>query len=235
MGLLKKEGGYLCTTEEREKVRKALWPDGKTINRDVFGRSVAIISEAAGIKPPAGTKFLMVLGEKIGPEDRFSGEKLSLVLTVWRWKDFDEMLNRLEKILEFSGIGHSVSIHTNRVDRMEELAIRAKVGRVECNMPHCLVNTGSWYNGQIWTESLGCGTWAGNMISENIIQKFPQLYWLSVPVEDSSPMRTLWSYFKSGEGLVLGHWVGDFVFVFDEKRSIMILRSFLFVQESDDR
>ncbi len=78
MDLLKKEGGYLCTAEEREKLRKALWPDGKTINRDIFGRSVPVIAEAAGIKPPAGTKFLMVIGEKIGPEDRFSGEKMSL-------------------------------------------------------------------------------------------------------------------------------------------------------------
>jgi sulfoacetaldehyde dehydrogenase len=188
MGLLKKEGGYLCTTEEREKIRKALWPDGKTINRDIFGRSVAIISEAAGIRPPPGTKFLMVMGEKVGPEDRFSGEKLSLVLTVWKWNDFEEMLGRLDKILEFSGIGHSVSLHSNRVDRMEMLAIRAKVGRVECNMPHCLVNTGSWYNGQIWTESLGCGTWAGNMTSENInYRNFLNYTWLSVPVEEYIP------------------------------------------------
>jgi len=188
MDLLKKEGGYLCTTEEREKMRKALWPDGKTINRDIFGRSVPIIAEAAGIKPPPGIKFLMVIGEKVGPEDRFSGEKLSLVLTVWKWNDWSEMLNRLEKILDFSGIGHSVSLHSNRQERMEELAIRAKVGRVECNMPHCLVNTGSWYNGQIWTESLGCGTWAGNMISENInYRNFLNYTWLSVPVEEHIP------------------------------------------------
>ncbi len=73
-------------------------------------------------------------------------------------------------------------------ERMEELAIRAKVGRVECNMPHCLVNTGSWYNGQIWTESLGCGTWAGNMISENInYRNFLNYTWLSVPVEEYIP------------------------------------------------
>ncbi len=199
MALLQKEGGHLCNTEEREKLRKALWPDGKTINRDIFGRSAAFIAEAAGIKIPAGTKFMMVIGEKIGPEDRFSGEKLSLVLTVWKWNDFGEMLNRLEKILEFSGIGHSASLHSNRVDRMEELAIRAKVGRVECNMPHCLVNTGSWYNGQIWTESLGCGTWAGNMSSENInYRNFLNYTWLSVPVEEHIPSdeELFGDYFK---------------------------------------
>ena len=185
MDALKAEGAYLCNSEEREKLRKAMWPDGKTINRDIFGRPVAHIAGVAGIDIPEGTKFLMVIGEKIGPEDRFSGEKLSLVLTVWKWNDFNEMLNRLDKILDFSGIGHSASIHTNREDRMEALAIRAKVGRVECNMPHCLVNTGSWYNGQIWTESIGCGTWAGNMTSDNInYRNFLNYTWLSVPVEE---------------------------------------------------
>ncbi len=188
MDALKAEGGYLCNSEEREKLRKAMWPDGKTLNRDIFGRPVAHIAGVAGIDIPEGTKFLMVIGEKIGPEDRFSGEKVSLVLTVWKWNDFNEMLDRLEKILDFSGIGHSASIHTNREDRMEALAIRAKVGRVECNMPHCLVNTGSWYNGQIWTESLGCGTWAGNMTSENInYRNFLNYTWLSVPVEEDIP------------------------------------------------
>lgn len=185
---LKAKGGYLCTPTEREKLRKALWPDGKTLNRDIFGRSAAYIADAAGIEIPAGTMFMMVIGEKIGPEDKFSGEKLSVLLTVWKWSDYDEMLGRLEKILEFSGMGHSASIHTQRRDRMEKLALRAKVGRVNCNMPHCLVNTGSWYNGHIWTESLGCGTWAGNMTSENInYRNFLNYTWLSVPVEEYVP------------------------------------------------
>jgi sulfoacetaldehyde dehydrogenase len=188
MDALKAEGGYVCNTEEREKLRKALWPDGKTINRDIFGRSAAHIAEVAGIDIPEGTRFMMVIGEKIGPEDMFSGEKLSLVLTVWKWSDFDEMLERLKKILKFSGEGHSASIHTKREDRMEQLAIKANVGRVECNMPHCLVNTGSWYNGQPWTESLGCGTWAGNMTTDNINWRhFLNYTWLSAPVEEYIP------------------------------------------------
>lgn len=188
MGALDAEGGYLCSAELREKLRKALWLDGKTINRDIFGRSVAHIASVADIKVPEGTRFIMVLGEKIGPEDRFSGEKLSLVLTVWKWSEFDEMLGRLERILDFSGIGHSASLHSKREDRMEALALRAKVGRVNCNMPHCLVNTGSWHNGHIWTESLGCGTWAGNMTSENInYRNFLNYTWLSVPIEESFP------------------------------------------------
>ncbi len=185
---LKSEGGYMCNTEEREKIKKALWPDGETLNRDIVGKSAQYIAQVAGIDIPSNVRFIMVIGEKIGPEDRFSGEKLSVVLTVWKWSDFSEMLERLKKILKFSGEGHSASIHTTREDRMEELALKTNVGRVECNMPHCLVNTGSWYNGQPWTESIGCGTWAGNMTSDNINWRhFLNYTWLSVPVEEYVP------------------------------------------------
>jgi sulfoacetaldehyde dehydrogenase len=185
---LKSEGGYMCNTEEREKIRKALWPDGETLNRDIVGTPAQHIAQVAGIDIPSNVRFIMVIGEKIGPEDRFSGEKLSVVLTVWKWSDFSEMLERLKKILKFSGEGHSASIHTTREDRMEELALKTNVGRVECNMPHCLVNTGSWYNGQPWTESIGCGTWAGNMTSDNINWRhFLNYTWLSVPVEEYVP------------------------------------------------
>lgn len=185
---LRSEGGYLCSREERERLRGALWPDGVTLNRDVIGRPVDVIADAARITIPNGTRFLMVLGEKIGPEDRFSGEKLSLVLTVWKWTDFEEMLVRLEGILRFSGIGHSVSLHSGRADRMERLALRAKVGRVVCNMPHSMANSGGWTSGQPWTESLGCGTWAGNMTSDNINWRhFLNYTWLSVPVAEHVP------------------------------------------------
>ena len=162
-----KEGGYLCNTEERERLRKVMWPDGERLNRDIVGKPATYIAKLAGINVPENTKFIMVLGEKIGPEDRFSGEKLSVVLTVWKWKDFDEILDRVRKILRFSGIGHSVSLHTKREDRIEKAAETLEVGRVMCNVPHVFNNSGNWW-GVPFTESLGCGTWAGNMTSENI-------------------------------------------------------------------
>jgi sulfoacetaldehyde dehydrogenase len=85
---LKKEGGYLCSAEERETLRKCMWPDGKTLNRDIVAHSAKFIADLAGIKVPDTTKFLMVMGEKIGREDRFSGEKISPASTrcwtAWR-------------------------------------------------------------------------------------------------------------------------------------------------------
>ena len=114
---LKAEGGYMCSTEEREKLRTLMWPDGKTLNRKIVARTALHIAEKAGLDVPENTSFLMVLGEKAGAEDRFSGEKISPVLTVWEWDDFSEMVERMKAMLRFSGEGHSSSIHTERDDR----------------------------------------------------------------------------------------------------------------------
>ena len=185
---LKSGGGYLCNTEEREKLRKTMWPDETHLNRDIVARPALRVAELAGITAPEGTRFLMVLGEKPGPEDRFSGEKISLVLTVWKWTDFSEMVERTRKMLDFSGIGHSVSIHSLNEDRQMKLALKLNVGRVNCNMPHAMANSGSWFNGQPFTDTLGCGTWAGNMTTDNVnYRHFLNYTWLSVPIEEYVP------------------------------------------------
>jgi sulfoacetaldehyde dehydrogenase len=185
---LKAEGGYLCATEQREKLRRYMWPNGKTLNRALVARSADWIAEQAGIDVPAGTRFLMVLGEEAGPEDRFSGEKISPVLTVWKWDDFSEMVERMKIMHRFSGEGHSASIHSERDDRKIELALKANVGRVNCNMPHAMANSGSWFNGNPFTDTLGGGTWAGNMTSENVQWKhFLNYTWLSEPTEEHEP------------------------------------------------
>ena len=182
MECLQAEGGYLCNSEQREKLRALMWPDGKMLERGIVAKTATYIAEQAGIDVPEGTRFLMVLGEKIGPEDRFSGEKVSPVLTVWKWNEFSEMVERMKAIHRFSGEGHSASIHSERDDRKVELAIKANVGRVNCNMPHAMANSGSWFNANPFTDTLGGGSWAGNMTSENIHWKhFLNYTWLSEP------------------------------------------------------
>ena len=185
---LKSEGGYLCDTDEREKLRKYMWPDGTHLNRDIVARPATFIAQQAGLTVPEDTRFLMVIGEKVGPQDRFSGEKISPVLTVWKWTDFAEMLDRLERILKFSGEGHSVSLHSENDERRVKLALRANVGRVVCNMPHAHANSGGWTTGLPTTDSLGCGTWAGNIFSGNINwQNFLNYTLLSIPKEEYIP------------------------------------------------
>ncbi len=188
MAALEAEGGYLCNAQQREQLRKAMWPDGTHLNRDVVAQPVAHIASLAGIEIPPDTRFLMVHGEKPGPEDRFSGEKICLVLTVWKWTDFSEIVQRVGKILEFSGQGHSVSIHSEKEDRQMELALKSNVGRVNCNMPHAMANSGSWFNGQPFTDTLGCGTWAGNITTDNInYRHFLNYTWLSRPIDEYVP------------------------------------------------
>jgi sulfoacetaldehyde dehydrogenase len=185
---LKAEGGYLCNTDEREELRKYMWPDGKTLNRDIVAKPALFIAEHAGINVPENTRFIMVLGTKPNPEDRFSAEKVSLVLTVWKWTDFSEMIERMKEMQRFSGEGHSSSIHTEIDERKIELALKANVGRVNCNMPHAAANSGSWFNGQPTTDSLGCGSWAGNMTSENLNWRhFLNYTWLSDPIPEHIP------------------------------------------------
>jgi acyl-CoA reductase-like NAD-dependent aldehyde dehydrogenase len=185
---LKSEGGYMCNTEEREKLRQYMWPDGIHLNREIVARPATFLAENAGLTVPEDTRFLMVLGEKIGPEDRFSGEKISPVLTVWKWNDFDDMLERLEKILEFSGEGHSASIHTENDERRVKLALRTNVGRIVCNMPHAHANSGGWNTGLPTTDTLGCGSWAGNIFSGNVNwENFLNYTLLSIPKEEYIP------------------------------------------------
>ena len=188
MEFLQAEGGYLCNSEQREKLRALMWPDGKMLERGIVAKTATYIAEQAGIDVPEGTRFLMVLGEKIGPEDRFSGEKVSPVLTVWKWNEFSEMVERMKAIHRFSGEGYSASIHSERDDRKVELAIKANVGRVNCNMPHAMANSGSWFNANPFTDTLGGGSWAGNMTSDNIDWRhFLNYTWLSVPIPEHIP------------------------------------------------
>jgi sulfoacetaldehyde dehydrogenase len=185
---LEAEGGYLCNAEEREKLRSLMWPDGTTLNRKIVARTAPHIAGMAGLEIPEDTRFIMVQGTKAGSEDRFSGEKISPVLTVWKWDDFSEMVERMKEMHRFSGEGHSASIHSERNDRKVELAIKANVGRVNCNMPHAMANSGSWFNANPFTDTLGGGSWAGNMTSENVnFKHFLNYTWLSEPFPEYVP------------------------------------------------
>jgi len=185
---LKKQGGYFCSTEEREKLRSYMWPDGEHLNRDIVAKPATFIAKNAGLSVPDDTRFLMVIGEKVGSEDRFSGEKISPVLTVWKWDDFDEIVDRVNRILKFSGEGHSVSIHTENDDQRVKLALRTNVGRVVCNFPHAHANSGGWDCGLPCTDTLGGGSWARNSTSDNVNWKhFLNYTLLAIPKEKYMP------------------------------------------------
>lgn len=185
---LKKTGGYLVTGEDRAKLKAAMWPDGTHLSSKIVCKSVKVIAAEAGITVPEGTKFLMVLGEKIGPEDMFSAEKLSLVLTLWKYKDFDQAVQMVIDITGFSGYGHSCGIHSVNEEHILELSTKAKVSRVMVRQAQSVGNSGDWENGMPFTMSLGCGTWGGNSTTENItVKHFLNVTWVSYPIKAEIP------------------------------------------------
>lgn len=184
----KKRGGYLCNAEEKAKLKKTMWPDGHTLNRAIVAQSAPRIAELAGISVPAETTFLMVEAEKVEPDEAFAAEKLSLVLTLWKYSGFEQAIRYVKEITAFSGYGHSCGIHTTRDDRVEELAIQAPVSRIMVRQAQSAANSGNYDNGMPFSLTLGCGTWGGNVTSENISYwHFRNVTWVSKPIAPVVP------------------------------------------------
>lgn len=165
---LQAAGGYLCSPEEVAQVKDALWKNGK-LNRHIIAKDPDVFAEACGLPDAAkSAKFFMVEDQGAGPDRPFSGEKLSLALTIYRAKDFSAAKHQVQDVMDYQGAGHSVGIHTANADHYRELAEDLKVVRVLVNQAHTFGNGGSFTNGLEFTLSMGCGTWAGNSISENL-------------------------------------------------------------------
>ncbi len=168
MAALHKAGGYLASASEAEAIQENLWQHGK-LNRDLIARDADVFATRIGLPDAArGSKFFMVEQQGIGPGYPFSGEKLSLVLSVYRARDFDDACRLVQTLLAHQGRGHSCGIHTQDLDRARQLAEQTDVVRVLVNQAHTFGNGGSFDNGLNFTLSMGCGTWAGNSISENL-------------------------------------------------------------------
>jgi sulfoacetaldehyde dehydrogenase len=169
---LRAAGAYICTPEEKTRIQNTLWINGH-LNRHVIAKDPGVLAKTCELPEEAqAAKFFVVEDEnKVGKEYPFSDEKLSLVLTAYRVKDFSAAKDHVQNILNFVGMGHSVGIHTKNDDHVQELAEELKVVRVLVNQAHTFGNGGSFTNGLNFTLSMGCGTWAGNSISENLNYK----------------------------------------------------------------
>jgi sulfoacetaldehyde dehydrogenase len=195
---LQRAGGYLCNAEERQKVIDTLWIDGK-LNRHVIAKDATVFAEVVGLSEEARqAKFFMVEETGVGSDYPLSNEKLSLVLTVYKASDFADARARLQSLLEFAGMGHSVGIYTNNNDEARTLAEELNVVRVLVNQAHTFGNGGSFTNGFEFTLSMGCGTWAGNSISENLnYRHFINITHLSTEIPEDKP---------SEDALFGSHW-----------------------------
>ena len=165
-----KRGAYIMTAEECKKVGAFIIQDGK-LNAAIVGQPAAKIAELAGIKVPAATKVLIGEAKSVNRETPMSFEKLSPVLGMFKVKDFNEALIRAEQLLEFGGLGHTSVLYTSEanVDRIKEFSHRMKSGRTLVNMPSSQGAIGDIFNFSLAPSlTLGCGSWGGNSISENV-------------------------------------------------------------------
>lgn len=168
MAALERAGGWRCSETEREQVRNTLWIDGK-LNRHVIAKDADVLAKVMHLPAEAGRrKFFMVEEPEVGGKYSFADEKLSLVLTIYRARDFDDAKRIVRSILDVTGKGHSTGIHTKNLDHARELAAETDVVRVLVNQAHTFGNGGSFDNGLPFTLSMGGGTWAGNTIDDNL-------------------------------------------------------------------
>lgn len=161
-------GGYLLSATEAAALRSVMWVDG-VLSPEIIAQSPRQIAVHAGLGGAAlDAEFFLVEPEGTGPEHPFSGEKLSVVLAVYRSTGFDDAVDWVKRILAYQGLGHSCGIHTADESQAMRLAEEIDVARVLVNQAHSTGNGGAFDNGLNFTLTMGAGTWAGNSISENL-------------------------------------------------------------------
>jgi sulfoacetaldehyde dehydrogenase len=178
------KGGHLCTPQEKAALRKAMWPDGGSLpNIGVIAKPATTIAELAGFTIAADRSFLVVEEDGVGADHPFSGEKLSVVLAIYRYEGvIDGAVDLVNRITGYQGLGHTCGIHTSRDDHVDALAFGTKTARVLVNQ-NLNEGAGSVRNGLPFTLSLSCGTWGGNITTENVnARHFVNLTWVSRPL-----------------------------------------------------
>ena len=195
---LERAGGWRCSDAEVQTIENTLWVNGN-LNRHVIAKDADVLAEVMGLPEDARSKkFFMVEQGSVGGKHGFADEKLSLVLTVYRARDFAEAKAITHQVLNVTGLGHSAGIHTKNEAHAAELAAETDVVRILVNQAHTFGNGGSFNNCLPFTLSMGGGTWAGNTISENLnITHFINITHLVTTIAEDKP---------SEEALFGAHW-----------------------------
>ena len=166
-----RRGCYFLDPEETEKVRKTILING-ALNAKIVGQKAATIAALAGVTVPAGTKILIGEVESVDLSEEFAHEKLSPVLAMYRAKDIQDAFGKAEHLIADGGYGHTSSIYLNAVteqEKLNEFAARMKTCRILVNTPSSQGGIGDLYNFKLVPSlTLGCGSWGGNSVSENV-------------------------------------------------------------------
>jgi sulfoacetaldehyde dehydrogenase len=164
---LKSEGGYIISGEDKDKLQNTIWHDGH-LNTAIVAQPAHKIAGMAGIELPEGVTFLIVPETGAGPDYPFSGEKLSVVMTLYKVADIDAAIALTNDIQAYQGQGHSCGIYSYTDDNILKFAHATRTSRVMVNQPQAASNSGNLWNGMRQTFSLGCGSWGGNGTNNNI-------------------------------------------------------------------
>ena len=166
-----KRGCYILNPEETEKVRKTIIING-ALNAKIVGQKAHKIAELAGVSVPENTKILIGEVENVDLSEEFAHEKLSPVLAMYKSSSFDDALEKAYKLIEDGGLGHTSSLYVNTVtekEKIEKFYSKMKTCRVLVNTPSSQGGIGDLYNFKLAPSlTLGCGTWGGNSVSENV-------------------------------------------------------------------
>ena len=166
-----KRGCYILNSEETEKVRKTIIING-ALNAKIVGQKAHTIAELAGVSVPENTKILIGEVESVDLSEEFAHEKLSPVLAMYKSSSFDDALEKAYRLIEDGGLGHTSSLYVNTVtekEKIEKFYSKMKTCRVLVNTPSSQGGIGDLYNFKLTPSlTLGCGTWGGNSVSENV-------------------------------------------------------------------
>ena len=164
-------GCYFLDREETERVRKTVIING-ALNAKIVGQTAKTIAELAGVHVPDGTKILIGEVESVEPTEEFAHEKLSPVLAMYKAKDTEDAFSKAERLIADGGYGHTSSIYLNPItekEKLAEFASRMKTCRILVNTPSSQGGIGDLYNFKLSPSlTLGCGSWGGNSVSENV-------------------------------------------------------------------
>lgn len=185
VGRLQERGGYLCSEDEKRKLQQLMWPDpdNHIPALEVIAKPAGTIAELADLDVPEDCGYLIVEETGAGPDYPFSGEKLSSVLALYRYSGgIDNAINQVNAITDYQGQGHTCGIHSETEESIMAVAMNTKTGRVMVNQ-NLNEGAGSPRNGLPYTLSLSCGTWGGNITTENVnARHMINETWVSRPI-----------------------------------------------------
>ena len=222
-------GCYFLKGDELDKVRKTILING-ALNAKIVGQKATTIAEMAGVKVPENTKILIGEVESVDISEEFAHEKLSPVLAMYKAKTFDEALAKAEQLVADGGYGHTSSlfINTNEKEKMAKHAAAMKTCRILINTPSSQGGIGDLYNFKLVPSlTLGCGSWGGNSVSENVgVKHLINIKTVAERRENMLWMRTPEKvYFKKGCMPVALDELGT---VMGKKRCFIVTDSFLY-------